>query len=1842
MACIYTYNGKEFTSKGDLVDYLKFQNPTTISNNVQKSEISNEDRLDLEANALKEYGTYEFLRFTSEDGKQFVSVDIDALGQIASPIKQFKKSDGSYVDVNIEEVAEDENHPARKIDGVENAVMGVILDRMINNMEEEMSQGGETTRDLKGKLYSFLSKLGINVSIENLQEKYGDDTEGLANAFDRIIKISNRISSEELTPVLAEETAHIAIELSSNQEDIERMLEKVNETAEYKANAEQYRARYAKEGKTKEQVERKVRKEVLGKILAVKILDNFNKENATNSTETGMFHLLEKLWNGVLDFFKISEENRSFFVEFGQILDALSGEVIAENTEEFTNTSIENEVYYSLTEEGKELRIKLLNSLEALGGKHDLAVNEGARRFAVQRIKENIQLGDFFLAAQAQVRLLSTDIEKATDVISESKRDNPGDPYAGVSGIDSMSIMIASATLEDNLQTLEQILLDHHTNDLISKKEVESIENDIQNVRGQYNSIRSDLNKIISKTSLETTYESLREAGATEKDIQKVIQSLGTQTDITAISRWLKSVPFIGHPLAQVIVYLVLKSKSVAQEKGRAVINIVEDYLLKHNITAERAQSLNDGYSMTHQFLDALREYLERYQEEQNVYLVNLRSDMIAEAEAASNGTPEGIAEARAKAKDAFDLEKDIVLELARFKNKADYQVRPEVINNRDLKERSPASIGVYRFGDLVRTEDGEVVGEVLRKDANKIYLRDDKGKEVEIEITRKLTRIDDFVAINPGAKKEIRNHSSAKHQILRRYDTGNGTYDLSSITAEDAAELSAVISAFRRVQSEYTDAGLRKKGDSLSIAKHIKRYYKIKTFSSDGLTPEMLSEFRQEEAKAKAQGSVFFERWKKVNGTFTYKQEVFDQMEGGSTIDEEASGTSITNTYKNTILNNLGITEREFTTYQDLYDRLKNKRSELIAPYKEMGKFNEIKGDLIDSNTMLRDSIDTVTDLMGMFKRQQQERDTSGLKFNAVGNTAYQKQISILEGRELSEFQNRHTTTIAGKKVVKTFYYRTYEITREDGSSVEKNLRPSFNWIMAKGNKREINPNYSENLAKKGITQYSEFIKRKFRNDEFFTKFGIDPNTDFYAQGEASREKDLFGLREILLEQKSIRDRKEGNYNSYYVRPSVAVSSAKELVIDKGNLKKTGGKLFSLFAKNFLLETDDDESGLSSDSLLESGEQDKKVGGITSIFGGVSELKYKNRLFTRYRRILRDKNGAADPSLLSQDVTYSYLAYIQEGIDVEEKGNVLPKITAITERLKATKLGGKSYEGSELKSALDTFLSSVLLGQTMDAGYVIEVFGKKFSTTKISRTLKHVGTITNLGFNMPVALTGLMNASFQIAADRLVGNIVGSTNVTFANSEIMTNLLGDWTKTAGELNPNSKAAQMLRLFTVNTTNEYNQGLMNGRVYRLLSENVGMTQYELVSSLTALRASVMVSDSYRLVTIGFKRIDAEGKVTGSYTTREKAEEAYQAGETISEIKDFKPLREFKESQKEALGEEYNEKAAEDLFNSLRNKSYYSYVLESGRGIDISRLAEDGFLDGFGTNIQNAKQKQDILTSRIDGIKSRMNRSVNAYHAEKEGQLADVERSSAQYSALFSHLFFHKGWMVRQLAQRINPEYFDLNSSTWNEGSYSTLGRLSFTNEGNELSKREVLKMYGAILTMGLYKGSFKNLSELEQTNMRRIQADLALLVVTGALFMLGAAAMDGDDDDDSLAVQYAAYIATRNFNEVLSSQLPFVLSEYKSTLENPFGSLSMAADLIASPFNILGAAVQGGDVSRGRYKGSPKWVKELIKVTAMKNLYKITDAGAYKDKNILLRNQSFLMSNLHDLIYGED
>lgn len=244
---------------------------------------------------------------------------------------------------------------------------------------EELIKFVDSNEFLLPKLREFVNSQGFSVGdlfeyIKDYEARTGNKWE--AESSNALIDLTKKIIAvkEGKDAAFNEEAVHLAIALSPKGPKFERALEKVVGTEMYNLYADRYRDNYTKleknkpeeERLTSEAIERKVRIEILGKLLLETLV---NEQNAKESFGAWLVRFLKQAWNNFIGKFKTND--------LADFLTEVSHNINLQNSEFFNNT---------IDDQGILLQLEETESLDPITKLRDQVLHD--KRLRLKRLRE--------------------------------------------------------------------------------------------------------------------------------------------------------------------------------------------------------------------------------------------------------------------------------------------------------------------------------------------------------------------------------------------------------------------------------------------------------------------------------------------------------------------------------------------------------------------------------------------------------------------------------------------------------------------------------------------------------------------------------------------------------------------------------------------------------------------------------------------------------------------------------------------------------------------------------------------------------------------------------------------------------------------------------------------------------------------------------------------------------------------------------------------------------------------------------------------------------------------------------------------------------------------------------------------------------------------------------------------------------------------------------------------------------------------------------------------------------------------------------------------------------------
>lgn len=1338
MACSYTYKGKDYQTKEALQEAIK-QNTSTKG--VQTI----------------------LLQGTQENIEQEIEI-------IKSNAKEyFGTTEGVFVDgnkVSIEEVTL--TKPQDKFQNI----LQETLDRIYN-----IEPTPQEKDSLINRLNTFATNLGIEV--QTLQDYLRDyelrggavdnQIEALADLMQRIIAVSNK----EDVSQMSEEVAHFAIEWYKDKGIISKMLDKVDQTSTYQTEAEKYRETYKRGGITGEQLEAKVRKEVLGKILAQKIQDNF-QDNPQNSAEVGIFNQLRILWNNLLEKFIITDSNKQFFSEFGALLDEIANDVIDNKTETFDPTK-SKEVYYSMTNNEKILTDSVKNLIERVKNDYKAILNEDNlsqrnRRLKLDEAVGHLQDLNYLETLIALSSILTNDLNKAQRLVEEAQKKG-GKISDNIEIEDIVNVMIFlknyknySGELLRQLKSLEDAKLPNGQPYIVNKDRIKAVIDNVIDVGARFERIRPEIQMAVNdKTKAEIKKQLIETSPADEALIEEELDKLDTNVfdDMNKFTSYYYSLSKTGN-----IILSAIYTK-MALVRG-AVKGVMNDFRIDFNkaldtykVSDKEIRSLFKGNFMINPFnMDKFEDDYEAAQE---------------------------------KIKEKYNKELETYTE----------ELKKQVADSKEYNETKE------KYLALIDKRDLELYN--LELDWTEQYFTKD--------FYQRLMYLDYPQNTQPMSKVVrdfLRSKNIAKAKIYNKYKDANGKISFENLTSIDIKNLENIEADYKSFASDYDSMGQPKTGVAKRYAEQIKTYKKNNSdFFSEKPSPEIVREFELERERVRALGEKKYQVWLANNANIVYQEnkgtQIFNANLDLDTLNHHASLVGLKPFTNNNLQNQILVREK-----------LTEKRKQLVAPFRSATDSGEIKGNIIHDDRVLSEAIKSVQNALRDYKVEYEGESNVEI----VANKDFMDKLnSFTDNQQRQEFLRMTDTRYDktnGVYIPKLYYYQKFE----KKGVLEPQVEPNFRWLAKKQNQDFSNPNFNKDLQ--GKTAQPSLSKKEYIDEEYFEMFGVDRNNPY---GKATKNQNLFQMRQYLLDLKEQQDKKMKTYGKYFQLPSVLGDFSDAYAFEK-SAKDTSKTVLS---RSFFIE-----HGVDDDMVIED----------------------KNQLLKE--RIIVPKRYQAkfkDPALRTTDPSKMYGKYVEESENYLRKNQILPEIQLLRERLKNANFKGyRNADETNTMKMLDGFLSRQMYGNIIDNTFQTEMFGKTLSFGKVLKVIFDTARTANLAFQTITPVVGAVSTYTYNNLERLSEGQVTKDSTVFVSKVLAKEyplMAQDYTSRQ----TTSKLGKILEFMGVGLeSDDYLGGISKSRLYRALSAGV-MATYIPTSKLSAAQATLGILDAYRMIDGEFMNIN---------------------------------------------------------------------------------------------------------------------------------------------------------------------------------------------------------------------------------------------------------------------------------------------------------------------------------------------------------------------------------------------
>lgn len=301
------------------------------------------------------------------------------------------------------------------------------------------------------------------------------------------------------------------------------------------------------------------------------------------------------------------------------------------------------------------------------------------------------------------------------------------------------------------------------------------------------------------------------------------------------------------------------------------------------------------------------------------------------------------------------------------------------------------------------------------------------------------------------------------------------------------------------------------------------------------------------------------------------------------------------------------------------------------------------------------------------------------------------------------------------------------------------------------------------------------------------------------------------------------------------------------------------------------------------------------------------------------------------------------------------------------------------------------------------------------------------------------------------------------------------------------------------------------------------------------------------------------------------------------------------------TEEQYVATQSDKNAARKHFKALQDTLWDAVDIVDGQ---IKIVAQNASEQAVCKALSKAQKKTNTLAARIDG------------------NITDVDRAQIHQNVLTRFLVMHRNFMIVGLQERLKSKQFNYATGQMEGGMFQDFfGNMCWKVFKEIFSQGKINFIANALAT-------YKNMDSLEQYNIRRVLLDMLNIALWGTI-IAPFFVMLAEDGDDDWGLQAMAYLSMRTAFEFRSLYNPLELT-------NLLNSPSAAVSTLVILFNMIKLIFPGtylkensifGEVKSGAYKGYPKILRNIIKMTPAKNVFEFFSTQGIENKRTYLENQ---------------
>jgi hypothetical protein len=661
--------------------------------------------------------------------------------------------------------------------------------------------------------------------------------------------------------------------------------------------------------------------------------------------------------------------------------------------------------------------------------------------------------------------------------------------------------------------------------------------------------------------------------------------------------------------------------------------------------------------------------------------------------------------------------------------------------------------------------------------------------------------------------------------------------------------------------------------------------------------------------------------------------------------------------------------------------------------------------------------------------------------------------------------------------------------------------IKPDYTWTEEVSNESRVNKEYKKQ-------DYFLQLGRRYQNNKFFDLFGINPEEWWNPEAFGRENNDDIST---LTPTKNFEEWK------LYVE---LIKTNEQILKNQGLEKTTSKFLRPQVYKTFLEQVTSTSTVQNFATTAKDGweeftkvrEDEMEYGDRRGAFiEGSSDIPI--RKIPRYFTTLVD-----DPKMLTQDIISATLLSLKSSISYKEKKAAVPDLIAIQNQItkneyRPTGIGKKSKkvrkeQASNVYKKYTEYMNYMIFGVKQTREMKFNIGGKELDATKMISKAKAYSSWLNLAYNFFVDATGATTALLNTVVDRVTGDYYTSESKNWGNktaaARVPAHLAG-----YKDIYQKDELTTLMEVFGMVGAEDRTEYSRNSRFIRVIQA----TPY-IMSKLSNL-------------TFGPSLLYTQLKEMRFYNGNFYTSQQYKT----------KRLAENPKLDSSTIKKE---------FKALFNESLYEYMKVTPEGVEAGEkykaiFGEDNTV--FDTALEKTVGRVRTLAMEVDGV------------------LNEEERLAIQRDVLTDVLMQHRGWFAIGLSRRFKKGTYNYTKDRYEEGHYRLAGRTTAK------FARSIVGSMGGLMKMaglegqpdGTVKEVWTDLSDDEKRNIRRVLLETAIVVM---LMVIGLGIDFADDDDEDIE-KFAKYIYLRTTSEFVTQNIYGIGASATEIYQSPVPSLKM-------------------------------------------------------------------------------